>query len=102
MQIYADVLNMPITIIKSSQGPALGSAIHAAVAAGAYSDVVEAAGIMGGIDNQKYLPNPENARIYAELFRHYDALYESFGHNGMMHDLRHLRDQALLREESNV
>jgi L-ribulokinase len=102
MQIYADVLNMPITIIKSSQGPALGSAIHAAVAAGAYSDVVEAAGIMGGIDNQKYLPNPENARIYAELFRHYDALYESFGHNGMMHDLRHLRDQALLREASNV
>ena len=36
MQIYADVLNMPITVIKSAQGPALGSAIHAAVAAGAY------------------------------------------------------------------
>ena len=38
MQIYADVLNMPITIIKSAQGPALGSAIHAAVAAGVYKE----------------------------------------------------------------
>jgi L-ribulokinase len=102
MQIYADVLNMPITIIRSPQGPALGSAIHAAVAAGAYSDVVEAAGVMGGVEDKKYLPNPQNAKIYGEIFRHYDALYESFGHNDMMHNLRHLRDKVLLGEINNV
>ena len=39
MQSYADVLRMPISVIASEQGPALGSAIHAAVAAGAYPDV---------------------------------------------------------------
>ena len=33
MQIYADVTGMPLSVIGSSQGPALGSAIHAAVAA---------------------------------------------------------------------
>lgn len=38
MQMYADVLNRPISTIASAQGPALGSAIHAAVAAGAYPD----------------------------------------------------------------
>src|SRR5690606_1966852 len=31
MQTYADVLRMPISTIASAQGPALGSAIHAAV-----------------------------------------------------------------------
>ena len=39
MQVYSDVLRMPISTIASDQGSALGSAIHAAVAAGAYPDV---------------------------------------------------------------
>lgn len=51
MQIYADVLNVPIHIGGSAQGPALGSAIFGAVAAGkekgGYDSVFEAAGVMG-------------------------------------------------------
>src|SRR4051795_8982944 len=39
MQIYADVTRMRLHVIASDQGPALGSAIHAAVAAGAYPDI---------------------------------------------------------------
>ena len=96
MQIYADILNMPITVIKSPQGPALGSAIHAAVAAGAYRDVVEAASAMGGVAEEKFIPIAANAAIYNELFRNYDKLYEEFGHNEMMHDLRRIRDRAIL------
>lgn len=98
MQIYADVLNMPITVIKSPQGPALGSAIHAAVAAGAYKDVVEASAAMGGVEDERFNPIPANAKAYNELFKHYDKLYEDFGHNEMMHDLRRIRDAALLQE----
>ena len=47
MQTYADVLRLPISTIASEQGPALGSAIHAAVAAGAYPDVRTAGEAMG-------------------------------------------------------
>ncbi len=36
MQTYSDILRLPISTIASEQGPALGSAIHAAAAAGAY------------------------------------------------------------------
>jgi L-ribulokinase len=95
MQIYADVLNMPITIIKSAQGPALGSAIHAAVAAGAYKNVQSAAAAMGGVAEERYQPNPANAQVYNELYELYNQLYESFGHNGAMHSLRAIRDRAL-------
>ena len=95
MQIYADVLNMPITIIKSVQGPALGSAIHAAVAAGAYKNVQSAAAAMGGVAQERYQPNPANAQVYSELYERYNELYESFGHNGAMHSLRAIRDRAL-------
>jgi L-ribulokinase len=96
MQIYADVLNMPITIIRSPQGPALGSAIHAAVAAGAYKDVVAASAAMGGVEQFKFTPNPHNAKVYDQLYRHYNSLYEEFGHNKVMHDLRRIRDTALM------
>ena len=54
MQIYADVLRLPLSVIGSEQGPALGSAIHAAVAAGAYPDVPAAAAAMGSVHRAVY------------------------------------------------
>jgi len=98
MQIYADVLNMPITVIKSSQGPALGSAIHAAVAAGAYQNVVAASAVMGGVEAERFNPIPKNASAYNELFQYYDGLYEEFGQNKFMHRLRKTRDSKNLME----
>ncbi len=61
MQIYADVLRL-IALAVSAQGPALGSAIHAAVAAGAYPDVRTAASAMGRIDRAVYRPDPARRR----------------------------------------
>ena len=62
MQIYADVTNLPLSTITSEQGPALGSAIHAAVAAGAYADVHAAAEVMGRSQRGVYQPIPANVR----------------------------------------
>ena len=49
MQIYADVTRLPLSVIGSEQGPALGSAIHAAVAAGAYADIARRRTAMGKV-----------------------------------------------------
>ncbi len=95
MQVYADVLAMPIRLIRSSQGPALGSAIHAAVAAGAYPSVEIAAAAMGGVQERVYEPIPTNVEAYNELFDHYDRLYDQFGTGEVMHSLRRLRNRQL-------
>jgi L-ribulokinase len=97
MQIYADVTRRPLSVIGSDQGPALGSAIHAAVAAGAYPDVPAAARAMGKVRRDVYKPDPENAAIYDELYREYVTLHDYFGRgeNDVMHRLRALRDRVL-------
>lgn len=98
MQIYADVLNMPIKIAGSENGPAYGSAIFAAVAAGAFSDVFEAARKLGKVKDIVYNPNPENAKIYDRLFAEYKILHDYFGRgaNDVMKRLK-----ALKAEQSN-
>ncbi|MHA7283037.1 ribulokinase [Arthrobacter sp. TMS2-4] len=100
MQVYADVLNMPISVIGSAQGPALGSAIHAAVAAGAYEDIHAAAAAMGRLDRAAYTPDPENAAAYDALYREYTELHDYFGRGGndVMHRLKALRRSARTRQ----
>jgi L-ribulokinase len=90
MQIYADVTNLPLSTIGSEQGPALGSAIHAAVAAGAYPDVAAAAAAMGKVKRDHYQPIPENVDAYDELYAEYLALHDHFGRgaNEVMHRLK--------------
>jgi L-ribulokinase len=82
MQIYADVLRMPLSVIGSDQGPALGSAIHAAAAAGAYPDVRSAAAAMGRKQEAVYQPDPDAAAVYDELFAEYTKLHDYFGRGG--------------------
>jgi L-ribulokinase len=82
MQIYADVTGMPLSVIRSEQGPALGSAIHAAVAAGAHPDVPAAAAAMGAVDRAVYRPDPAAVAAYDELYAEYLALHDWFGRGG--------------------
>ncbi|MCC3294442.1 ribulokinase [Arthrobacter sp. zg-Y411] len=103
MQIYADVLGMPISVIGSDQGPALGSAIHAAVAAGAYPHVRDAAAAMGRVHRNEFLPDPERSQAYNALYAQYTALHDYFGRGGndVMRKLKAIRRSArLVREVS--
>jgi L-ribulokinase len=97
MQTYSDVLRMPISIIGSDQGPALGSAIHAAVAAGAYADVHTAGEAMGKIEKDAYSPDPASADAYDALYAEYRELHDYFGRgaNDVMKRLKARRRKAL-------
>jgi L-ribulokinase len=76
-RVYANVLNKPV-LIPQADVTSLGSAIFAAVAAGAFRTIEEA---------QKALcpphrivePEPAAARIYDELYGIYRELYFGFG-----------------------
>ena len=96
MQIYADVLAMPLSMIGSGQGPALGSAIHAAVAAGAYPDVPTAAAAMGRLHRNAYQPIAANSAAYDRLFAEYTRLHDYFGRGGndVMRRLRAIQRAA--------
>ncbi len=99
MRIYADVLRRPVSLASSEQAPALGSAIHAAVAAGAYPDVVSASRAMGRAEERVYEPDPENADAYDALYAEYLLLHDHFGTgpDKAMHRLRRIRNAARAR-----
>lgn len=96
MQMYSDVTRLPLSTIVSEQGPALGSAIHAAVAAGYYEDVHAAAAAMGNRVQAAYTPNEEASQAYDRLYAEYKALYDYFGRGGndVMHRLKAIRREA--------
>lgn len=100
MQTYADVTGLPISTITSTQGPALGSAIHAAVAAGAYDDVRAAGDVMGGRTKNAYVPNPDNVVAYNALYAEYKTLHDYFGRgeNDAMRRLKAIRREARTQE----
>ena len=100
MQLYSDVLKLPISVIDSDQGPALGSAIHAAVAAGAYPTVGAAAEVMGRVIKGLYQPNIERGKQYDRLYAEYEILHNYFGRgeNNVMKRLKALRREVASHE----
>lgn len=94
MRTYADVLGLPLSVSESAQAPALGSAIHAAVAAGAYPDVPAASKAMGSVRRAAYRPDPERHARYDRLYADYLRLHDHFGRGGddVMRRLRGMRD----------
>ncbi|WP_207632112.1 ribulokinase [Occultella kanbiaonis] len=96
MQVYADVLGRPLAVVGSRQAGALGSGIHAAVAAGVFPDVRAAAAVMGRRADEVFTPDPAAVGAYQELFALYTRLHDAFGRDRtIMHELKELRDAAL-------
>lgn len=101
MQIYADVTGRPIRVAATSQGGALGSAMHGAVAAGSqaggYDSIVEATRKMAHLRKDAYYPSAENREAYDELFAEYLTLHDYFGRgaNDVMKRLKARRTKIL-------
>lgn len=99
MQIYADVLGKTVKVNHCRQASALGSAIFAAVAAGAetgYENVVRAVRKMGSQRCDEWHPIPEHQKKYEELYQEYKKLQEYFGSGGssVMERLTEIRKEC--------
>ena len=79
MQIYADVLNIPLAVSTATQAGALGSAVYAAVAGGLYPTVTDAADAMAAKVERVYTPSAEAVEAYEGLYRRYRELHDHFG-----------------------
>ncbi|MCX6896378.1 MAG: ribulokinase [Verrucomicrobia bacterium] len=79
MQIYADVTGRPMKVSRSAQTCALGSAIAAAVVAGAHKDYATAIKRMTGLKPTIYKPNAKAHATYQELYALYKQLHDAFG-----------------------
>jgi L-ribulokinase len=79
MQAYADITGRPMKISRSAQTCALGSAIAAAVVAGAHKDFATAQKKMTGLKPTVYKPNPKAHAVYKQLYALYKQLHDAFG-----------------------
>lgn len=95
-QIYADVTGRTLRLAGSAQTPALGAAIFAALAAGAYPNMDAAAEAMGKLKDEVVTPIPENQAVYDALYADYKTLYDYFGRgaNDVMKRLKAIRREA--------
>jgi L-ribulokinase len=95
-QIYADVTGRSFKLAGSAQAPAVGSAMHAAIAAGIYPNIQAAAEKMGKLKDEIVTPIPANQKVYDQLFADYKTLYDYFGRgtNDVMKRLKAIRRTA--------
>ncbi|HVO41434.1 MAG TPA: ribulokinase [Aggregatilineales bacterium] len=93
VQIYADVTGKPMYFSGSAQASALGTAMHAAVAAGVYPDIHAAAEKMGKLKDEVVQPIAEHKPIYDRLYADYKTLYDYFGRgtNDVMKRLKQIK-----------
>jgi L-ribulokinase len=97
VQIYADVTGKPMRLAGSAQAPALGSAMHAAVAAGIYPNIQAAAEKMAHLKDEIVRPIPANQSVYNQLYAEYKTLYDYFGRgtNDVMKRVKAIKRQTL-------
>lgn len=76
VQMFADVLNLPVRTVDVQELGALGCAMAASVAAGVYSGYEEAAAHMVRVA-EPVMPNPELVGVYQEKYETYCAVRDA-------------------------
>ncbi len=102
-QVYANVLNKPV-LVPAGVPTSLGSGIFALLAAGVYP-TIEAAQEAVCLPLRVVEPQPEAARVYQQLFDHYQNAYFALGSRQsppanmglILPALRNLAAQAIAR-----
>ena len=73
-KIVANVMNLPVDIPQTEQGPGFGAAMLAMVGCGEYQTVQEAADAIVRV-KETVLPDSDIAAQYEERYRHFTKLY---------------------------
>jgi L-ribulokinase len=99
MQIYADITGCTMLLAGSSQACALGSAVSAAVLAGAHPDFATAQKAMTSIKPKQYRPGAAAQKTYNQLYVLYRQLHDSLGGLNKTADLsRVMKDLLAIKE----
>lgn len=101
MQIYADVTGCTMLVSGSSQACALGSAISAAVLAGAHPDFPTAQRKMTSLKKIAYKPKPATQKTYHQLYALYRQVHDSFGGLNRSADLSRVMKDLLALKTSH-
>jgi L-ribulokinase len=103
MQIYADVTGCTMLVAGSSQACALGSAVSAAVLAGAHPDFPTAQAKMTSLKKVSYKPKPAAQKTYAQLYALYRQCHDAFGGVNKSSDLsRVMKDLLALKDSTHT
>ncbi len=100
MQIYADVTGCTMLVAGSSQACALGSAVSAAVLAGAHPDFPTAQRKMTSLKKVAYKPKAAARARYDRLYALYRQVHDAFGGVNRSADLSRVMKDLL--EEKTV
>ncbi len=72
----ADVLNMPITALKTVNAGTVGCAMLTGVATGVFADLADAAAKMVR-ETETFYPRPELHAKYMEIYARYKEVYKA-------------------------
>jgi L-ribulokinase len=103
MQLFADITGKKVHVVTLPHVCAMGAAVLAAAAAGKAAGgcetVEEAVSQMIHYESTVYHPNFENRKLYNQLFKQYESLYEYFGRTvNVMKDLLNIRRGQMSRK----
>jgi L-ribulokinase len=95
MQLFADVSGLEVRVPASSEVPARGAALFAAVAGGAFSDIGHAVAATRPAVANAYVPDQGAKRTYDELYALYRRLYDLLGRSEveLLHGLKRIRTE---------
>jgi L-ribulokinase len=95
MQIYADITGCTMQLSGSSQACALGSAISAAVLAGAHPNFKAAQKAMTSVQRKIYKPIAAHQKTYDRLYALYRQVHDAFGGRNTSADLSRVMKELL-------
>lgn len=76
MQMKADMLNLPITALKTADAGTVGCAMLTGIAIGLFQNLEDAAFHM--IEKTKtYMPRPEMHKKYMQIYKRYEKVYQA-------------------------